>query len=124
MDNYSIENLCQVFLKHSINAENNRIRDLEKFPDAEHLKNDFNIAKALNCICKELRRLQIHNENKWIKISEKKPKIGQICKIHAPGNIAIGTWDGNDWIDIHSGRGSLLAQPYIEWMTLPYNEDE
>jgi hypothetical protein len=58
MDKYSIKNLSEVFLKHAEEFEKNRVRHLERFPDAEYLKDDFNIAKALHYICKELSRLQ------------------------------------------------------------------
>lgn len=55
---YSIENLSKIFLEHSKIAEQNRLRDLQKFPDAEYLKDDFNIAKALHHICEELIRMK------------------------------------------------------------------
>lgn len=54
---YTIHNLMNLFLEHAKKAEEYRLKELEKFPEAEHLKDYFNISMALHCMCKELMRL-------------------------------------------------------------------
>lgn len=55
---YTLENLHKTFLEHGKTAEENLLKDLVNFPDAEHLKCDFNIAMALHFICDELIKLK------------------------------------------------------------------
>lgn len=66
---YDIESLIKAFESHAKTAEEQRMLDLEKFPEAEHLKDDFSISKALLSICEEIKELK--SEIKYGKVYQR-----------------------------------------------------
>lgn len=58
MDKYSLDELSKTFLEHAKECEKTRLEMLEKYPDNEFLKDDFNISRALASICQKLLELQ------------------------------------------------------------------
>jgi len=54
MDKYTLEELIEIFEKHAIQNSEQMEKDRKMFPDAEWVKNDFNISKALYSICCEM----------------------------------------------------------------------
>lgn len=56
---YSLENLINLFNDHAINFDAHTKKHLEEFPDRNpDIDYDFNLAKALNSICIEIKKLQ------------------------------------------------------------------
>ncbi len=59
MNNYSLDELIKTFEEHAISADEQREQAKVNFPHAEWVHNDFNIARALHHICKEIQELTL-----------------------------------------------------------------
>ncbi len=58
MDKYSLNELIEIFEKHAIQNEKQIKENIEKFPEGNYAKDDFNICKALHSICYEIDQLK------------------------------------------------------------------
>ncbi len=55
---YSLDDMLNIFKDHSTRNHEQMKKDREEFPDAEWVKQDFNISKAFHSICHEIDLLK------------------------------------------------------------------
>lgn len=56
--------------------------------------------------------------DEWIFLSKTTPEIGKICKIKTFLWTAIGTWNGKEFVDVHSYKGAIIDAPIVKWRTI------
>jgi hypothetical protein len=59
MDKYDLEELILIFSQHAIISELQYERDKKNYPDADHVKNPFNLPIALKSMCEEIKKLKL-----------------------------------------------------------------
>jgi hypothetical protein len=54
---YDLDSMINAFKEHAEEAEKRHKEMVEKFPESDWNKNDFNIALALHHICKQIKEI-------------------------------------------------------------------